>query len=160
MNKDKYEIDNSIIIKKFKRISPTLLGKQKYVGAPDYFDFERLNDKYYNLQNSLEHFNTKFDYIWCGVGDEQATAFTKGKYFIVKSEDDIFVWVYDSLIGYSTSHKLYINGKPISIIKWLKMSNIEQEEYYSLAILKIINQVVVKKDEPKVKNQKNQNVNK
>ena len=40
------------------------------------------------------------------------------------------------------------------------MSNIEQEEYYSLAILKIINQVVVKKDEPKVKNQKNQNVNK
>ena len=135
MDCSKYQIISTSGFHRFvigKYNGPNLLhcAINVYKGDPNGFDFKRLTNNFNMLQLSVKEFGTDLDYMWYGEGDKNSDGFNRGKYILVKSTDDMFVWVYDAFIGYSTSNRLFINGKGISFSKWIKMDNDKRYELY------------------------------
>lgn len=130
-----YEINNPFPIIKINNFSTmSLLHKATNIhrGDPNIFDFKRLTTKFEALQQSLVQFNTFFGHIWYGDADANHITMNRGKYIVIKSTDDKFVWIYNTLFQSCPIDKLYINGNKHKILvnKWLSLSDEERKIVY------------------------------
>ena len=93
-----------------------------YEGDPNSYDMgKHYNQQYMQIQQSLQQFGTYLDYLWY-------SNIHRGKNFIMKSQDERFIWQANTK-GMSSFNVLFVDNRKIKMSEWLAINSKKQKKF-------------------------------